>query len=112
MPRAVVMRGKDLPLTVEMLELSGPGPGQLRIRLAASGVCHSDLHIYQGGAASMHLPLVLGHEGAGEVVGVGASVDDFAVGDHVVLCAVPQCGFCTYCLSGKPTLCVTYPARS
>jgi Zn-dependent alcohol dehydrogenase len=103
------MRGKDVPLEVETVDLSGPGPGEIRVHLAASGVCHSDLHIYNAGAPNMHLPLVLGHEGAGEVIGVGAGVDEFEVGDHVVLCTVPQCGTCTYCLSGKPTLCVTYP---
>ncbi len=109
MPRAIVMRGKGVPLEVETLDLSGPGPEQIRIRMGASGVCHSDLHVYDAGAPNMHLPLVLGHEGAGEVIGVGAGVDEFDVGDHVVLCTVPQCGRCAYCLSGKPTLCVTYP---
>jgi len=103
------MRGQGVPLEVEALDISGPGPEQIRVRLGASGVCHSDLHIYNAGAPNMHLPLVLGHEGAGEVVDVGADVDEFAVGDHVVLCTVTQCGTCTYCLSGKPTLCVTYP---
>ncbi len=103
------MRGKGVPLEVETLDLSGPGPEQIRIRMGASGVCHSDLHVYDAGAPNMHLPLVLGHEGAGEVIGVGAGVDEFDVGDHVVLCTVPQCGRCAYCLSGKPTLCVTYP---
>jgi Zn-dependent alcohol dehydrogenase len=57
----------------------------------------------------MQLPLVLGHEGAGEVIDIGEGVDEFAVGDHVVLCPVPQCGKCSYCRSGKATLCVTYP---
>ncbi len=103
------MREKGVPLNVESLDISGPGPEQIRVRLAASGVCHSDLHVYDAGAPNMHLPLVLGHEGAGEVVGVGADVDEFEVGDHVVLCTVPQCGRCTFCLSGSPTLCVTYP---
>jgi S-(hydroxymethyl)glutathione dehydrogenase / alcohol dehydrogenase len=103
------MRGKGVPLEVERLEISGPGPDEIRVRLAASGVCHSDLHVYEAGAPNMHLPLVLGHEGAGEVIGVGADVDEFGVGDHVVLCTVPQCGRCTYCRSGMPTLCVTYP---
>jgi Zn-dependent alcohol dehydrogenase len=57
----------------------------------------------------MHVPLVLGHEGAGEVIAVGRDVDDFGVGDHVVLCTIPQCGSCFFCLNGQPTLCTAYP---
>jgi Zn-dependent alcohol dehydrogenase len=105
MPRAVVLTEPKAPLRVETLALEGPGPDQLRVRLAAAGVCHSDLHFYQAGGGGMHLPCVLGHEGAGEVVAVGADVDEFAVGDHVVLCTIAQCGRCSFCTSGKPTLC-------
>jgi Zn-dependent alcohol dehydrogenase len=109
MPKAVVLSSPGAPLSVEKLELAQPGPDHIRVRLAAAGVCHSDLHIYESGAPTMHLPLVLGHEGAGAVVAVGPGVEDFAPGDHVVLCAMPQCGTCMWCRHGQPTLCQTYP---
>jgi Zn-dependent alcohol dehydrogenase len=109
MPRAVVLIEPGAPLTVEELTLAGPGHDQIRVRLHAAGVCHSDLHVYGSGAATMHIPIVLGHEGAGEVVEVGPGVTDIQVGDHVVLCVMPQCGRCPSCLRGQPTLCTTYP---
>jgi Zn-dependent alcohol dehydrogenase len=75
----------------------------------AAGVCHSDLHVYEAGAATMHVPIVLGHEGAGEVLETGPNVTEFQPGDHVVLCVMPQCGTCPSCVRGQPTLCTTYP---
>jgi S-(hydroxymethyl)glutathione dehydrogenase / alcohol dehydrogenase len=109
MPRAVVLSQPGSPLSVEDLSLARPRRDQIRVRLEAAGVCHSDLHVYEAGAATMHLPIVLGHEGAGEVLEVGPGVTDFEVGDHVVLCVMPQCGTCSSCVNGQPTLCPTYP---
>jgi S-(hydroxymethyl)glutathione dehydrogenase/alcohol dehydrogenase len=109
MPRAVVLTKPGARLRVEDLSLAGPGRDQIRIRLEAAGVCHSDLHVYEAGAAAMHVPIVLGHEGAGEVLEVGSDVTDFQIGDHVVLCVMPQCGTCASCVDGQPTLCTTYP---
>jgi S-(hydroxymethyl)glutathione dehydrogenase / alcohol dehydrogenase len=106
-PKAVILTGPEA-LRLETLSLAPPGPDQIRVRLAAAGVCHSDLHIYHAGAPNMKLPLVLGHEGAGEVIELGAGVDDFAVGDHVVLCTMPQCGECWWCRHGQATLCRTF----
>lgn len=107
MPRAVVFSASDAPLRVETLTLADPGPRQIRVRLHAAGVCHSDLSVYRG--AGVALPMVLGHEGAGVVVGVGTGVTDFSEGDHVVLCTVIQCGNCASCRAGFPTLCRSQP---
>jgi S-(hydroxymethyl)glutathione dehydrogenase / alcohol dehydrogenase len=109
MPRAVVLSEPGRPLAVQELSLADPGPKQIRVQLEAAGVCHSDLHVYEAGAATMHVPIVLGHEGAGTVVSIGPGVSDFEVGDHVVLCVMPQCGTCPSCRRGQPTLCTTFP---
>jgi len=102
--KAVVFTKVGEPLRVEELELEGPRAGEVRVRLAAAGVCHSDLHVLQGGWTH-HTPIVLGHEGAGVVVGVGEGVDDLAVGDHVILSWMPSCGTCRQCGAGRPWLC-------
>lgn len=109
MPRAVVLAEAGTPLRVEGLDLAAPGPDQIRVRLRAAGVCHSDLHVFEAGGRGMQLPLVLGHEGAGEVVEVGPGVSGYKVGDHVVLSVMPQCGSCPSCVLGLPTLCTGYP---
>ena len=109
MPRAVVLTEPGKSLTVEDLQVSHPGPDQIRIRLAAAGVCHSDLHVFEAGGRGMHIPLVLGHEGAGEIIEVGPGVSGHRVGDHVVLSVMPQCGACPSCVDGLPTLCTGYP---
>jgi S-(hydroxymethyl)glutathione dehydrogenase/alcohol dehydrogenase len=81
--------------------------GKVRIRIKATGVCHSDLSAMNG-TIPCAVPAVLGHEGAGEVVEVGPGVKGLAVGDHVVICWSPQCGHCADCVNGKPHLCMTY----
>jgi Zn-dependent alcohol dehydrogenase len=83
--RAAVMRAIDGPLQVEVLEIAEPGPGEVLVRLGASGVCHSDLHVWNGDWPGVPLPIVLGHEGAGVVEEVGSGVDRVARGDAVVL---------------------------
>ncbi|MFL5846020.1 MAG: zinc-dependent alcohol dehydrogenase family protein [Solirubrobacteraceae bacterium] len=92
------------PLVIEELELDGPGPGEVLVRVRAAGLCHSDLSVINGSRPRV-MPMVLGHEGAGEVVEVGAGVDTLAPGDHVVLTFVPTCGTCGPCLSGRAALC-------
>ena len=102
--RAAVVREVNGPILVEALELKPPGRGELTVKLAACGVCHSDLSAANGTIA-MALPLVLGHEGAGVVTEVGEGVTEFAVGDHVLSSFVAMCGRCRWCHSGRPALC-------
>ena len=92
------------PLEVTELELDGPGPGELLVRVGAAGLCHSDLSVIDGSRPRV-MPMVLGHEAAGEVVALGAGVDEFETGDHVILSFVPACGACEACRSGRAALC-------
>jgi S-(hydroxymethyl)glutathione dehydrogenase/alcohol dehydrogenase len=102
--RAAVLRETGGPLSVEDVELADPGPGEVTVRLAASGVCHSDWNVVTG-ATSNPLPTVLGHEGAGVVEAVGTGVTEVAEGDHVILSWLPSCGECFYCVAGRGVLC-------
>jgi NDMA-dependent alcohol dehydrogenase len=102
--RAAVLRELNGPLSVEEVALADPGPGEVAIRLAASGVCHSDWNVITG-ATPNPLPAVLGHEGAGIVEAVGEGVTDVAAGDHVILSWLPSCGTCFYCVQGRGVLC-------
>jgi S-(hydroxymethyl)glutathione dehydrogenase/alcohol dehydrogenase len=86
---------------------SAVAPGQVRVKIKATGVCHSDLSAMNG-TIPCPVPAVLGHEGAGEVLEVGEGVKTLEVGDHVVICWSPQCGRCADCVNGKPHLCMTY----
>ena len=95
------------PLEVVDLELAPPGPGELLVRVGAAGLCHSDLSVIDGSRPRV-MPMVLGHEAAGEVVAIGGDGGDaggFAVGDHVVLSFVPTCGHCGPCRAQRPALC-------
>lgn len=92
------------PLAVEELELSGPGPGEVLVELAAAGLCHSDLSVINGSRPRV-MPMVLGHEASGVVRELGPGVHELAVGDHVVFSFVPVCGHCLSCASGRPVLC-------
>lgn len=102
---AVVLREPGRPVAVETVFLEPPRRGEVLIRVAAAGVCHSDLHVADGLVGEGRWPIVLGHEGAGVVEAVGAEVTGFAPGDHVVFCLVPSCGVCGPCRAGRPTLC-------
>lgn len=104
MVKALVTRGVDAALEVCDIELPDPGPGEVRVRVAGAGVCHSDLSMVNGVLAPS-FPLVLGHEGSGVVTHVGAQVSRVAVGDHVVLNWTPPCRACWFCGRGEPWLC-------
>lgn len=104
--RAAVLFGENQKLEVVDVDLADPGPGEVRVRLGASGICASDWHTMTGAIPSP-TPAVLGHEGAGVVAAVGEGVRRIKVGDHVVLSWVPNCGYCRYCESGRPNLCST-----
>jgi Zn-dependent alcohol dehydrogenase len=102
--RAAVLYEFNQPLVIQELELDPPKTGEVLVRMAASGVCHSDLH----GAQGIHptaLPIVLGHEGAGVVEGVGPGVAGLSAGDHVLLTWLPYCGHCRPCIQGWPSRC-------
>lgn len=108
--RAAVLERTGGALVVEELELASPGPGEVLVRLGASGVCHSDYNAIDG-TAETRCPAVLGHEGAGVVVEVGAAVSRVSPGDHVALSWAPSCGACAECLRELPWLCSTaWPA--
>ncbi|WP_435058875.1 Zn-dependent alcohol dehydrogenase [Streptomyces sp. bgisy060] len=105
MIRAAVLPAVGSPLEITDIELPEPGPGQVRVRLAAAGVCHSDLSL-SNGTMRVPVPAVLGHEGAGTVVSVGEGVTHVAPGDGVVLNWAPSCGDCHPCSLGEVWLCV------
>ncbi len=107
---AAVLERTAAPLAVTELELAPPGPGEVLVRLHASGVCHSDQNAIDGTAAT-RCPAVLGHEGAGIVEAIGAGVSRVRPGDHVALSWAPSCGACAECLRDLPQLCSTaWPA--
>ena len=92
------------PLRIEEVELDPPGPGEILVRIAAAGLCHSDLSVIEGNRPRP-MPMALGHEAAGVVEELGAGVDDLKKGDHVVMVFVPSCGHCLPCSEGRPALC-------
>lgn len=105
MTRAAVLTGLSQPLEIrDDVEVAEPRAGEVRVRVAASGVCHSDLSV-RDGILPIPLPAVLGHEGAGVVDAVGEGVEGLEPGDHVVVSWVPQCGTCFFCQRGQPHLC-------
>jgi S-(hydroxymethyl)glutathione dehydrogenase / alcohol dehydrogenase len=103
--RAAVMERFGEPLEVQELELAEPRAGEVLVRLAACGVCHTDLFTASGADPSGYSPAVLGHEGAGEVEAVGEGVRDLAVGDRVVTLFSPQCRECEHCRDPRTNLC-------
>ncbi|MEV8569002.1 Zn-dependent alcohol dehydrogenase [Streptomyces sp. NPDC051322] len=104
MVRAAILPAVGSPLEIADIDLPAPGPGQVRVRLTAAGVCHSDLSL-SNGTMRVPVPAVLGHEGAGTVVSVGEGVSHVAPGDGVVLNWAPSCGACHACTLGEVWLC-------
>jgi S-(hydroxymethyl)glutathione dehydrogenase/alcohol dehydrogenase len=102
--KAAVFHGPNQELTIEQVEIDKPMAREVLVRVAASGVCHSDLHFVDG-LWSYPAPAILGHEAAGVVEAVGDQVTDFAPGDHVIACLSVFCGNCDYCLTGRTYLC-------
>jgi len=103
--KAAVLYEIDTPLKLEDVTLDDPQENEILVKLEATGVCHSDLH-YMKGDIPLPVPFVPGHEGAGIVEKVGPCVTTVKPGDHVILMVAISCGKCSYCLSGRPTLCV------
>src|SRR4029450_8160558 len=104
--RAAVLEEQGKPIRIcDDVELDAPGHDQVRVRVHACGICHSDLSIVAGPFPSP-LPVSLGHEAAGIVEEIGAGVTGLAPGDHVVLTPVPPCGTCYWCVRGEPGVCV------
>jgi S-(hydroxymethyl)glutathione dehydrogenase/alcohol dehydrogenase len=103
--RAAVARAAGKPLTIETIRLEGPRAGEVLVEIKATGVCHTDAFTLSGADPEGIFPSVLGHEGAGVVVEVGAGVGSVAVGDHVIPLYTPECRNCKFCLSGKTNLC-------
>jgi S-(hydroxymethyl)glutathione dehydrogenase / alcohol dehydrogenase len=104
--RAAVLEQFGAPLEVQELELAEPRAGEALVRLAACGVCHTDLYTASGADPSGYAPTVLGHEGAGVVERVGDGVTSVAPGDHVVTLFSPQCRECVHCRSSRTNLCL------
>ena len=102
--RAAVCRGVGEPQSIEQLLLAAPGPDEVRVRIDACAVCHSDL-MYVDGSWATDFPLVMGHEAAGYIVEVGPGIDDIDVGNQVVVSLVRSCGECPDCRRGHHVTC-------
>jgi NDMA-dependent alcohol dehydrogenase len=101
---AAVLWERNSAWKIEEVDVGAPGPGQVIVELAASGICHSDDHGITGDVP-LPLPLLGGHEGAGIVAEIGPGVSRVAAGDHIILSAIPTCGMCRWCNSGRANLC-------
>lgn len=102
--KAAVLYDYHQPLVIEEVKVEGPKKGEVLIKTAAAGVCHSDLFVMNK-SCPMPMPIILGHEGAGTVVDVGKGVGALKPGDRVVLTWLPACRSCRYCITGRPILC-------
>ncbi|NUK30626.1 Zn-dependent alcohol dehydrogenase [Parageobacillus sp. VR-IP] len=102
--KAAVLHHYGEQLRIEHVELEPPRKGEVRVKMKAAGICHSDLHVVNA-HLPLPVPIVLGHEGAGVVDAVGEGVMSVKAGDHVVLNWVPSCGTCYYCQIGRPDMC-------
>ena len=102
-----VLNGPGEPVTIEKIAVEPPGPRDVRVRLAASGVCHTDLHVKNHRGLGLEFPILLGHEGAGHIEAVGKAVTALAPGDPVVIAWRAPCGSCSACLRGEHRRCKT-----
>ena len=103
--RAAVAHKAGAPLTIETVQLDGPRAGEVLVEIKATGVCHTDAFTLSGDDPEGIFPAILGHEGAGVIVEVGAGVTSVKPGDHVIPLYTPECRQCEYCTSGKTNLC-------
>ena len=103
--RAAVAHQAGAPLTIESVELEGPRAGEVLVEIKATGICHTDAYTLSGADPEGLFPAILGHEGAGIVVEVGAGVKSLRKGDHVIPLYTPECRECEYCLNPKTNLC-------
>ena len=103
--RAAIAWAANQPLSVEVIDVMPPQAGEVRIRIIASGVCHTDAFTLSGDDPEGIFPAVLGHEGGGIVESIGEGVTSVAVGDHVIPLYTPECRTCKFCKSGKTNLC-------
>src|SRR5205807_4262595 len=108
--RAAVAHEAGKPLTIESVELEGPHPGEALVEIRATGICHTDEFTLSGADPEGLFPTILGHEGAGVVVEVGAGVTSLRAGDHVIPLYAPECRQCPSCLSRKTNLCTAIRA--
>ncbi len=104
--RAAVLEAFGEPLVVQEVECATPKRGEVRVRIHACGICHTDLYTASGADPSGYVPCVLGHEGAGVVEAIGEGVSSLSPGDHVVTLFAPECGRCPHCESGRTNLCL------
>ena len=102
--KAAVFREVNVPMEIEEVQISKPGPREVLIRTSAAGICHSDMHFYNGTYPGV-TPMILGHESAGVVEQVGSDVHYVKPGDHVITCLSVFCGHCEKCLTGHLSLC-------
>src|SRR3982074_756619 len=103
--KAAVAFEAGKPLSIETVDLEGPKAGEVLVEIRATGICHTDEFTRSGADPEGLFPAILGHEGAGGVVEVGADVKSLKRGDHVIPLYTPECRQCEYCLSGKTNLC-------
>src|SRR6201994_3524708 len=108
--RAAVARQAGQPLSLETVDLEGPRAGEVLVEIKATGICHTDEFTLSGADPEGVFPAILGHEGAGIVVDIGAGVTSLKKGDHVIPLYTPECRQCEYCLSRKTNLCVAIRA--
>jgi S-(hydroxymethyl)glutathione dehydrogenase/alcohol dehydrogenase len=102
--KAAVFLGPNQPLSIEEVDIGPPKAGEVLVKIAGTGLCHTDLHFMEG-KFPWPAPAVLGHEAAGVVEQTGEGVARVQPGDHVILAINPSCGVCRYCVAGKPYLC-------
>ncbi|CAN8065067.1 unnamed protein product [Agarophyton chilense] len=103
--RAAVAWKPEAPLSIETIEVAPPGPNEVRIKVTATGVCHTDSYTLSGQDSEGVFPAILGHEGAGIVESIGEKVTHVQPGDHVIMAYIPECGECKFCKSTKTNLC-------
>ena len=102
--KSAIFYGAKRPISVEEIELEGPKTGEVLVKVAAAGACHSDYHAVDGHLDQIS-PFVMGHEGSGTVEEIGPNVTKFSPGDHVVFAIRPMCGMCKYCSTNRWNLC-------